>query len=302
MRIATAYAQQLAVEGIAERQAKLLEAQEQLSSGKRVSTPSDDPAAAAQAERLRSREARIAAEQRAATHARQMLSSADTALGDATDLLQSAREALLAASNATTTPQDRALYGEQLRQLRGQLLAVANRGDGTGGYVFGGQGTLTHPVAESGTQYLAPAGTQVVGQEQQNPVSLDGRENFTAIRTPSGTESIFERLDTAIAALTDPATTQVQAAAAAGTAIGSVDRAIDRFGVTRTVVGERLRALDAHEQALASGSIENQSRLSDLVDVDFARGASNMIQQQTSLEAALKSYAQVARMTLFDYV
>ncbi len=302
MRIATAYAQQLAVEGIAERQAKLLEAQEQLSSGKRVSTPSDDPAAAAQAERLRSREARIAAEQRAATHARQMLSSADTALGDATDLLQSAREALLAASNATTTPQDRALYGEQLRQLRGQLLAVANRGDGTGGYVFGGQGTLTPPVAESGTQYLAPAGTQVVGQEQQNPVSLDGRENFTAIRTPSGTESIFERLDTAIAALTDPATTQVQAAAAAGTAIGSVDRAIDRFGVTRTVVGERLRALDAHEQALASGSIENQSRLSDLVDVDFARGASNMIQQQTSLEAALKSYAQVARMTLFDYV
>ena len=302
MRIATAYAQQLAVEGIAERQAKLLEAQEQLSSGKRVSTPSDDPAAAAQAERLRSREARVAAEQRAATHARQMLSSADTALGDATDLLQSAREALLAASNATTTPQDRALYGEQLRQLRGQLLAVANRGDGTGGYVFGGQGTLTPPVAESGTQYLAPAGTQVVGQEQQNPVSLDGRENFTAIRTPSGTESIFERLDTAIAALTDPATTQVQAAAAAGTAIGSVDRAIDRFGVTRTVVGERLRALDAHEQALASGSIENQSRLSDLVDVDFARGASNMIQQQTSLEAALKSYAQVARMTLFDYV
>ncbi len=302
MRIATAYAQQLAVEGIAERQAKLLEAQEQLSSGKRVSTPSDDPAAAAQAERLRSREARIAAEQRAATHARQMLSSADTALGDATDLLQSAREALLAASNATTTPQDRALYGEQLRQLRGQLLAVANRGDGTGGYVFGGQGTLTPPVAESGTQYLAPAGTQVVGQEQQNPVSLDGRENFTAIRTPSGTESIFERLDTAIAAVTDPATTQVQAAAAAGTAIGSVDRAIDRFGVTRTVVGERLRALDAHEQALASGSIENQSRLSDLVDVDFARGASNMIQQQTSLEAALKSYAQVARMTLFDYV
>ncbi|HMS78722.1 MAG TPA: flagellar hook-associated protein FlgL [Burkholderiaceae bacterium] len=302
MRIATAYAQQLAVEGIAERQAKLLEAQEQLSSGKRVSTPSDDPAAAAQAERLLTREARVAAEQRAATHARQMLSSADTALGDATDLLQSAREALLAASNATTTPQDRALYGEQLRQLRGQLLAVANRGDGTGGYVFGGQGTLTPPVAESGTQYLAPAGTQVVGQEQQNPVSLDGRENFTAIRTPSGTESIFERLDTAIAALTDPATTQVQAAAAAGTAIGSVDRAIDRFGVTRTVVGERLRALDAHEQALASGSIENQSRLSDLVDVDFARGASNMIQQQTSLEAALKSYAQVARMTLFDYV
>jgi flagellar hook-associated protein 3 FlgL len=142
----------------------------------------------------------------------------------------------------------------------------------------------------------------VVGQAQPNPVSLDGRENFVAIRTGTGTESIFERLDTAIAALSDPSTTGAGAADAAGTAIGAVDRAMDRFGVTRTVVGERLRALDAHERALESGSIENQSRLSDLVDVDFARGVSNMVQQQTSLEAALKSYAQVARMTLFDYV
>lgn len=302
MRIATAYAQQLAVDGIAERQSKLMEAQQQLASGKRVSKPSDDPMAAAQAEKLRSREARIEAEQRAATHARQMLSSADGALGDATDLLQSAREVLLAAGNATASAQDRAMQAEQLRQIRGQLLAVANRGDGTGGYVFGGQGALSAPLDPNGTTYLAQAGTQVVGQEQQNPVSLDGRENFVAIPTPSGPESIFERLDTAIATLSNPATTPAAAAAAAGTAISSVDRAIDRFGVTRTVVGERLRALDAHEQALVSGSIENQSRLSDLVDVDFARGASNMIQQQTSLEAALKSYAQVARMTLFDYV
>ncbi|MFO0233501.1 MAG: flagellar hook-associated protein FlgL [Burkholderiales bacterium] len=302
MRIATAFAQQLAVDGISERQARLIEAQQQLASGKRVSKPSDDPMAAAQAEKLRSREARIEAEQRAATHARQMLSSADGALGDATDLLQAARETLLAASNATANAQDRAMQAEQLRQIRGQLLAVANRGDGTGGYVFGGQGALSAPVDPSGTAYLAQAGTQVVGQEQQNPVSFDGRENFVAIRTPTGTESIFERLDTAIATLSTPATTPAAAAAAAGTAISAVDRAIDRFGVTRTVVGERLRALDAHERALADGSIENQSRLSDLVDVDFARGASNMIQQQTSLEAALKTYAQVARMTLFDYV
>lgn len=301
MRIATAYAQQLAVDGISERQAKLIEAQQQLASGKRVSKPSDDPMAAAQAEKLRSREARIEAEQRAATHARQMLSSADGALGDATDLLQVARETLLAAANATATAQDRAMQAEQLRQIRGQLLAVANRGDGTGGYVFGGQGALSAPVDPSGTAYLAQAGTQVVGQAQQYPVSLDGRENFVAIRTPTGTESIFERLDTAIATLSNPATTPAAAAAAAGTAISAVDRAIDRFGVTRTVVGERLRGLDVHEQALASGSIENQSRLSDLVDLDFARGAGNMIQQQTSLEAALKSYAQVARMTLFDY-
>jgi flagellar hook-associated protein 3 FlgL len=302
MRIATAYAQQLAVEGINERQAQLMQTQQRLSSGKRVGTPSDDPLAAAQAERLRSRESRLQAEQRATEQARLMLSSADTALGEATELLQSARETLLAAGTATASAQDRAIHAESLRQVRAQLLAIANRGDGTGGHVFGGQGTQSAPFDASGATYLAQSGAQLVGHEQPTPVTLDGRETFVAIRTPAGPESIFERLDTAIAALSDPAATSAGAAAAAGTAVGAIDRAIDRFSVTRTAVGERLRGLDAHEQALANGSLDNQARLSALVDLDFARGASELMQRQSAMEAALKSYAQIARMTLFDYV
>jgi flagellar hook-associated protein 3 FlgL len=68
------------------------------------------------------------------------------------------------------------------------------------------------------------------------------------------------------------------------------------------MVGERLKAIDAHEQALETGSIENQTRLSQLVDVDFARAISDMSQHQTALEAAMKSYAQISKMSLFDYV
>jgi flagellar hook-associated protein 3 FlgL len=205
MRIGTAYSQQMSIDGIAERQARLSDVQAQISSGRRVTAPSDDPVAAAEAERLRSKEARIESEKRAATTARQMLSSADTALGDATEVLQSAREALLGAGTATAGPGDRAKYAEALRQLRDQLLSIANRGDGTGGYVFGGQGTLAAPIDATGTVFAPPAGTVTVGQQQQNPVSLDGRENFTAIRTTTGTESIFSRLDAAIASLASPA-------------------------------------------------------------------------------------------------
>lgn len=302
MRIGTAYSQQVSIDGIAERQSRLADVQAQISSGRRVTRPSDDPVAAAEAERLRSKEARIDSEKRAATTARQMLSSADTALGDATEVLQSAREALVGAGTATAGPGDRAKYAEALRQLREQLLSIANRGDGTGGYVFGGQGTLAPPIDATGTVFAPPAGTSSVGQQQQNPVSLDGRENFTAIRTATGTESIFSRLDAVIATLSDPATTGAQAAAATGSALDAVDRSIDRLGITRTMVGERLKAIDAHERALETGSIENQSRLSELVDVDFARAISDMTQHQTALEAAMKSYAQISRMSLFDYV
>lgn len=302
MRIGTAYAQQIAIDGISERQSRLLEVQGQMSSGRRVNSPSDDPAAAAEAERLRSRESRLGAEQRAIEQARQMLSSADSALGDATDLMQSARESLLAAGNATTGAADRAKYAEQLRQVRDQLLSVANRSDGTGGFIFGGQGAVAAPIDSTGTVYTPPAGMQQVGQDMVNPVSLDGRENFTAIRTATGTESIFAQLDTAIATLSNPNATSSVSTAASNTALSAVDRALDRFSYTRTMVGERLKAIDAHEEAVATGSIDNQARLSNLVDVDFAQAVSEMTQHQTALQAAMKSYAQISKLSLFDYV
>jgi flagellar hook-associated protein 3 FlgL len=302
MRIGSAYAQQLAMDAIAERQQKVLQAQEQLSSGRRVNRPSDDPVAAAEAERVRSQEARIQSETRALLHARERLSNADTALGEATELLQSARETLLSAGSATVAPADRAKFAEALAQVRERLLGVANRADGTGGFVFGGQGTVAAPVDPSGTVYAPVAGTQQVGREMSNPISLDGRENFTAIRTPGGTESIFGRLDATIAALRDPTLSGADAHAATSQALTSVDRALERFGVTRTTVGERLRAIDAHEQALQAGSIAAQGRLSALVDVDFAQAVSAMVNNQTGVEAAMKSYAQIARMTLFDHL
>ena len=304
MRISTAYAQQLAIEGLQERQSQLLRAQEQLAGGRRVGVPSDDPVAAAEAERLRSREARIESERRAASHAKHLLSGAENALTDATGVLQAARDALLASANGSLAPTDRAKFAIELRGLREQLLSVANRADGADGYVFCGQSASVVPFDASGTTYAPVGGTQVVGVEQVNPVRLDGRENFSAIRsgTGSGTENIFVQLDAAIAALENPALTQSTVAQTTGEVIGSIDRATERLAQTRTLVGERLRAIDMHEQALESGSIEAQARMSELVDLDFTRGVAAIVQHQTTYDAALRSYAQIARMTLFDYV
>lgn len=302
MRISTSFAQQIAIDGLQDRQAQLLRAQDQLSSGKRINTPSDDPVAAAEAERLRSREARIDAERRTASHARHLLSNAENALGDATDVLQAARDVLVASANGSLNASDRAKFATELRAHREQLLAVANRGDGADGYVFGGQSVSVVPFDATGTTYAPVGGAQVVGAQQPNPVSLDGRENFAAIPNGTGTENVFVRLDAAIAALEDTTLSQAAVAQATGGVIESIDRGIERLGQTRTLVGERLRAIDLHEQALESGSIEAQTRLSELVDLDFARGVAALVQHQTSYDAALKSYAQIARMTLFDYV
>jgi flagellar hook-associated protein 3 FlgL len=302
MRIATGYAQKVALDGITDRQAALIKSQEQLSSGKRINRPSDDPAAAAEAEKVRSRQARMDAEKRAVGYAQQQLSNADSTIGDATSLLQTARETLLRAANATNNTSDRFTLGANLSAIREQLLAVANRSDGTGGFVFGGQGATSAPIAPDGTTYNAQPGTVQVGQELSSPVSLDGRANFTASPTATGTESIFAQLDAAIAVFKDPNATAASAAAIAQTTLGSVDRSIDRLSVTRATVGERLNAIDIHLRDLQNGTIDNAARMSNLVDVDFAAAISSMSQNQTTVEAALKSYSSIAKMSLFNYL
>jgi len=302
MRIATAYAAQSAVDGINERQAQLARAQSRVSSGLRVERPSDDPAAAAEAERLRSRDARMGSELRMLGQARQMLSGADTTIADATDVLQSARDTLLKAGNGTSSASDRQSYALALQQMRDQLLGVANRGDGIGGYVFAGQGSGASPFANQGLTYAAPAGTVLLGQEMASEVSIDGRSSLAAVQGPSGPENIFARLDSAITALSDTTLSQASAASAALAVVDSVDRSLSALSTARTRVGERLGALEMHENALESGRIDTAGRLSDLLDVDFAQAISNLSQGSTAAEVAMKSYAQIARLSLFSYL
>lgn len=302
MRIATAYAAKAAVDSINDRQVQLAKAQSRVSSGLRVERPSDDPAAAAEAERLRSRDARIGTELRVVGQARQMLSSSDTAIADANDVLQSARDTLLKAGNGSASASDRQSFAIALQQMRDQLLGIANRGDGVGGYVFGGQGSGAAPFAGNGLSYTAPAGTVLVGQEMASEVAVDGRASLAAVKGPSGPENIFAELDTAILALSDGSLSQAAAAATALSTVDSVDRSLGALATARTRVGERLNALDMHEKALESGRIDAAGRLSDLVDVDFAQAISQLSQGATASEAALKSYAQIARLSLFSYI
>ncbi|MFN5512429.1 MAG: flagellin [Burkholderiales bacterium] len=302
MRSATAYAAKAAVDSINDRQAQLAKAQSRVSSGLRVERPSDDPAAAAEAERMRSRDARIGTEMRVIGQARQMLSGADTAIADANDVLQSARDTLLKAGNGAVSSQDRQSLGMALQQMRDQLLGIANRGDGVGGYVFGGQGSGAAPFTGNGLNYSAPAGTVLVGQEMASEVAVDGRSSLAAVQGPGGPENIFARLDAAITALSDSSLTQASAAATAMATVDSVDRSLAALSTARTRVGERMNALEMHEKALESGRIDTVGRLSDLVDVDFAQAISQLSQGSTAAEAAMKSYAQIARLSLFSYL
>lgn len=173
MRISTANRYDAAIENLQKRQLDMTESQMQLTTGKRVNVASDDPVAAARAERDLASMARSDANQRALEASRNVLTLSEAAMGDATELIQQARETLVGAGNASYTAGERQSLAIKLREIRNQLLTVANRNDGGGGFVFGGQGT-------AGTPFLdAPGGVKFVGQGGEAQASSSERLSLT---------------------------------------------------------------------------------------------------------------------------
>lgn len=309
MRVSsTAYTTELNIRNLQARRDALEQTQAQVSTGRRLVTPSDDPVAIAGSERARSELARIEIERRAMAFASNALGQADGALSDATELLQNARETIVAAGNGAYGPTERTMLAEQLRQVRDQLLVVANRGDGAGGFVFGGNGTRTAPFAEgaapiSPVAYQPAAAEQQVGPEQPFTTLLDGESAFTSqLARSGGSQNIFSVLDSAVAVLRDPASTPTMVSAQVVTALNGLDSGIDAMQLKRTHVGEQLRAIEARELSLADGEVHLRGHLAELVDVDLVEALSNVSAQQSALDAAMKTYSQISKMSLFQYL
>jgi flagellar hook-associated protein 3 FlgL len=191
IRISTAQSFDTGVERLQERRVELAEAQKQLTSGKRVSKASDDPTAAARAERALASVARSEASQRALEASRHTMVQTEGALADAGELLMQAREAMVAAGNGGYTDAERVAQADRLTAIRQQLLAIANRGDGDEGYLFGGQGGSQPPFVDApgGVGYRATPGVAVVASDEPLPRRIDGQAAWLA--APSG-NGLFE--------------------------------------------------------------------------------------------------------------
>jgi flagellar hook-associated protein 3 FlgL len=187
-RISTANAYDGALNNLMSRQDHLTETQEQMTSGKRVLKASDDPTAAARAERARALEERTAASEKAVNASSNAMTLTESALGDAGELLQQARELLVSAGDASYSDAERASKANAIAAIRSQLLAIANRPDGQGGYVFSGQGSGGAPFVDKpgGVAFQGVGGEVNVATDEPLPLTLDGGQVWLAANSGNG--------------------------------------------------------------------------------------------------------------------
>jgi flagellar hook-associated protein 3 FlgL len=164
--------------------------QEQISSGKAILTPADNPVAAAQA--LVISQSAAINDQYATnrTNATNTLNLTLSTLSSVTNLLQSVKSSLIQAGGGALNDTDRATIATSLGQDLQQMLGYANATDGTGSYLFSGFSTSTTPysLTQNGATYQGDQGQQSlqVATSTQIPISASGPQIFGNIRTSAG--------------------------------------------------------------------------------------------------------------------
>jgi len=188
IRITTANAYEAAIGNLQQRQQDLQLTQDRLTSGKRVQRASDDPTAAARAERALAASARSQADQRGLEAARSAMQQTEAALGSASEAMQQVRELLVAAGNGSYTDAERNNLAARIRTLRDTIFEAANRGDGAGGYLFGSQGAAQPPFVDGsgGVQFRGVGGEAVVQGGEMLPMTQDGGAAFLRAHSGNG--------------------------------------------------------------------------------------------------------------------
>ena len=309
LRINTATQFEQSILNLQKRQRDLLTVQDKLTSGKRVSAASDDPTAAAVAERALATQMRIDVSQRALQASRNVVMQTESALGDANDLLQRFRELTVQLGNGTYGASDRDAMTNELIGIRDQLIQVANRSDGAGNYLFSGQGSTQAPFAESlvagvptvtyqgTTGYLQSATTEGL------PISVDGYSAWMLSREGSDTveRSVFDALDGVLAAASGNPTVDGFGADIAN-GLDELDAAMSNLSAVRAKLGGMLNQADGIEQRLAQAKVAAQAEQSGAEDLDLVQAVSDFQNRQTSYDAALRAYSMVQKLSLFDYL
>ena len=160
-------------------QSGLLKTQEQLSTGRKILTPSDDPVGAAQALDLTQAQAANTQYKTNRQNARDALSQEESVLSSVTALLQNVKTQVVNAGNGTLDDTQRGYIATELRGQLEDLISLANTKDGAGNYLFSGFQSNVQPFSSSasGAQYSGDQGQRLLQASSARQIAANDTGN-----------------------------------------------------------------------------------------------------------------------------
>ncbi|KAF0844639.1 flagellar hook-associated protein 3 FlgL [Methylovorus glucosotrophus] len=301
MRISTNTIYQTGINKISALQSEQYKLQQQVSSGKRILTPADDPVGAARA--LTISQAQSINSQYADNRAMASfnLNSIESTLTSVTDLMVSAKSTLVGAGNAVLSSEEKNYIATQLSNDLQELIGLANSKDGNGNYLFGGFKNTTQPYTATTTGATYNGDNGQMDMQVSDTRRMSTTENGPDVFQAQGND-VFATLSNIVDLLSNPATTSAALNTALASANTSLDKGLDNVLTVRASTGSKLKEIDALDNNGDDRNLQYKAELSDIQDLDYAQALSDITKQKTILEAAQQSYVQLSGLTLFKYI
>ncbi len=309
MRISTQLLFETGANRIGDLQNRLQKTQEQIASGRRILTPSDDPVAATRA--LDVTQTQSINNQYAVNrqYAKNTLGQVEGTLAGVTSLMQDVKTTIIAAGNGTLSDTERGFMASELNGRLEQLLGLANSRDAMGNYLFSGFQSNTAafaqtvPPAAPGVDYNGDSGVQKlqVDATRQMAINTPGSTIFQGGVLGAGTNTdVFKTITELVTLLNTSGTATLATGLAAANT--NIDSALDNVLTVRASVGARLQELDALDNVGEDRNLQYSQILSELQDLDYTEALTQLSMQQITLEAAQKSFVKTSGLSLFNFI
>jgi len=266
----------------------------QLSSGKRVNTPSDDPSASASEIRNQATEARIDQYLQSVSSLQAQMQTADSTLNSVVTTLNQAVSLGVEATNGTLSDSNKAQIQQQIQGIIGSVVQLANTSF-QGAYLFAGTNTTEQPFTEGagGVTYSGNAGSNSVaiadGRSLQS--SVPGSQLFQ--QPGSDVFGSLQQLSTAL---------QSGTADDINTATAAVSAALNYLSGQRVFYGTALNQLNDDQTNLNQVTVNLKSQDNSLVGADPTKVATQLSQAETAHQAALAAAAKILPESLLDFL
>jgi len=269
----------------------------QISTGKRVNAPSDDPMAAAALVQNHSRSDLADQYTQNGNTVLGIVQTADSVLSSVASEVSQAISVGVEGANGTLSDANRETLA---KQVAGTLESVVSQANTTyrGIHLFAGTATTTVPFTASSA---APSGYQYNGNSNVNLVAIgDGYQ----VRVNVPGDQIFQQSGADLLGSLQQLVSTLRGGdtAAIGTATNQLRQALDHLNQQRAFYGDVANQIKTQETFLQNETVDIQSEENSLVGVDLAAAATNLNQAQTATQATLAATARVLQVNLLDYL
>lgn len=266
---------------------RLIKLQEQISTGRLINRPSDDPIGMAQALSYRKNIASLDQYNENIANAKLHIELMDSILEAATDLLDEAKRYVADAQTDFNTT-----YADQVSDLREQMLGLANS-KSNGNFLFAGDINNAEPFDVNGVYSGDDGAKEFLIGDNGSQVGIESDGSVIFGTSPNSIFEILDNLETALNA-GDPVAVQAQ--------LTPITDAIENFDTIRSINAGKYKLLEATESHYEKFKVNVQGMLSSVEDADMAQSVIELQVQEASYESTLATAAQIIRPSLIDFL